>query len=119
MLNSWTLRLTLAAASVHLALPVALAGSSGTHSITIKNNSGYTTEVQAFNNNDTARMFPASRATIERNTQKVLTCNTSGSCYISADYTNSSGQRIGYPIGERSTCILLNGSGDYIYSQSC
>ena len=119
MQNHWTSRLVLAATLLLPAGRGADAGSSGTHSITVKNNSAYTTQVQAYNNNDTARMFPASEATIDKNTQKVLTCNTSGSCYIRADYMNSSGQNIGYPIGNSSTCVMLTGSGDYIYAQGC
>ena len=119
MTRPWTSRLALAGALILAGAAGALAGSSATHTVTVKNGSNYTVLMEAFNNNDRSRSIAASQANLAPGAQGQVTCNTSGSCYLTAEYDASSGMRTQNLIGLTSTCIELQPGQTSISWRSC
>lgn len=78
----------LLAASAMLALaampPAHAGGSPPRHEISIKNNTSYPLIVFFYNNDDTVKMFEASRVQLASGESGNGFCNTNGSCYLQA-----------------------------------
>ena len=81
MWRRWTLGLALAAP---LALaPPALAGSSPSHTLTVRNETGFAIHLAAWDRNDETFSFPSQEADLSSTGPVTLKCNTNDACQLS------------------------------------